>query len=72
MTDNNFLSSKLPLNGFYALPTVRSDEVWKDIKSDFVLTTLELSALKEARCSGFIKISLNIWFYYYLIAAVFV
>jgi hypothetical protein len=56
MADNNFLSrakAKLLLNGFYALPTKRSDKKWKDIKSGFVLTTLELSALKEAGCSGF-------------------
>jgi hypothetical protein len=51
----NFLAkakAKLPEGGFDALPTDRNAFVWNDIKADYGLLSLELSALQEARCSS--------------------
>ena len=40
---------KLPQGGFDALPTDRNAFVWNDIKAEYGLLSLELSALQEAR-----------------------
>ena len=42
---------------FDALPTVRDDDLWREIKDVCGLNIFQLSALKNARCVG--KCSIN-------------